>query len=127
MDFFGGLARMHSEQPEMFWSFIYTIAPGFIVMMPFGMLEQSRFMNGRRSSSPFWLIAIAADMATVALTCYKSEWFPIDDPLSLAVGLILAAMLYAFPVLGGAQSGAYIWSAFCFVYRVWHRIRSQAT
>jgi hypothetical protein len=120
-----GLLKMYVEDPDLFWQFIYGIAPGFIACLLYGLLLQSRDLNGRTTSGwkMFRFVALV-NVASLSWIGYLTNWSfanMTNEEAVFSVGLY--ALVLMFPLCYGAMTGMWLLRVYWFVKRTVHRYR----
>ena len=117
-----GMLRMYAEKPDDFWTFIVAIAPVFVLGLLGGLLEESRELHGKRSRfRDFFKRIVVILILGMSWMCYIYDWFPLDDPVELGIGLVILAATLVFPLYGGAMTGMWAFKAYCWVVQLWFK------
>ncbi len=123
--FVEGLLAMYVDNPALFWQFIICIAPGFVFGVMYGLLVQSRELNGKKAP-PWQMFKVFSltNIASILWTGYIFDW-PFADMtagiIALSVGLY--ALVLSFPILGGMMAGLWLMNAYWFLQRTAHQLR----
>lgn len=123
--FVEGLFNMYVHDPALFWRFMLGITPGFVIAVPYGLLEQSRELNNRKS--PRWgtlKFILVTDLLSQLWIAYVFDW-PYSDmtvTLSLVV-LVLYGFVLMFPILGGIITGLWLMKMYWFTVQTIRRFQ----
>lgn len=120
-----GLIRMYIENPVLFWQFITCSAPGFVAGLLYGLLVQSRELNGKKS--PPWEMAkffLLTNIASIVWTGYIFSWPLADLTAGIIVFIVCGyAVVLMTPILAGMIAGLWLMKAYWFLQRTVYKLR----